>query len=181
MFLDDTACNLASINLMKFFNESTGVFNVDGFRHACRLWTLTLEISVAMAQFPNAEIARKIIDHADLSDRIHVVLGTLGNGGQTLDHLESVCGLSAGGLDFIFIDHAKDAYLPDLRLILEKGWLHPGSIVVADNIRVPGAPEYRAYMKKQEGKLWRSKEHKTFAEYQSIIPDIVLESYYLNN
>ncbi|MDP7556404.1 MAG: vitamin B12-dependent ribonucleotide reductase [Nitrospinaceae bacterium] len=59
MFLDDTACNLASINLMKFFNESTGVFNVDGFRHACRLWTLTLEISVAMAQFPNAEIARK--------------------------------------------------------------------------------------------------------------------------
>ena len=129
----------------------------------------------------NAEIARKIIDHADLSDRIHVVLGTLGNGGQTLDHLESVCGLSAGGLDFIFIDHAKDAYLPDLRLILEKGWLHPGSIVVADNIKVPGAPEYHAYMKEQEGKLWRSKEHKTFAEYQSIIPDIVLESYYLNN
>ncbi|MDP7610815.1 MAG: vitamin B12-dependent ribonucleotide reductase [Nitrospinaceae bacterium] len=66
MFLDDTACNLASINLIKFFNENTGTFNVDGFRHACRLWTLTLDISVAMAQFPNAEIARKSYEYRTL-------------------------------------------------------------------------------------------------------------------
>jgi catechol O-methyltransferase len=108
-------------------------------------------------------------------------VGTLGDGGGTLSHLESICELAAGGLDFVFIDHAKDAYLSDLRLILEKGWLHPGSIVVADNIKVPGAPDYHAYMKNQEGKLWHSKEHKSFAEYQLVIPDMVLESDYLGD
>lgn len=66
MFLDDTACNLASINLIKFYDVKTGVFDVDSFRHSCRLWTLTLEISVAMAQFPNAEIARKSYEYRTL-------------------------------------------------------------------------------------------------------------------
>ena len=55
MFLDDTACNLASLNLKKFITDDG--FDVVGFRHACRLWTLTLEISVAMAAFPSAKIA----------------------------------------------------------------------------------------------------------------------------
>ena len=59
MFLDDTACNLASINLMNFYNEEKGLFEVENYRHACRLWTLTLETSVAMAQFPNKAIAQK--------------------------------------------------------------------------------------------------------------------------
>jgi len=66
MFLNDTACNLASINLMKFYDTKTGVFDVDSFRHACRVWTLTLEISVSMAQFPNAEIARKSYEYRTL-------------------------------------------------------------------------------------------------------------------
>lgn len=59
MFLDDTACNLASINLMRFYDEEKGLFAIDDYRHACRLWTLTLEISVMMAQFPNQAIAKK--------------------------------------------------------------------------------------------------------------------------
>ncbi len=129
----------------------------------------------------NADIARKIIDHAGLSDRVQVVVGTLGDGGRTLSYLETVCGLSVGTLDFVFIDHAKEAYLSDLQLILERGWLHHGSIVVADNIKFPGVPEYHAYMKEQEGKLWHSKEHKSHVEYQSIITDIVLESEYLRD
>ena len=58
MFLDDTACNLASANLMCFMAEDWTRFDVEAFRHACRLWTLTLEISVTMAQFPSEEIAR---------------------------------------------------------------------------------------------------------------------------
>jgi len=66
MFLDDTACNLASINLLKFFREETGVFDVEGFRHACRLWTLTLEISVMMAQFPSKVMAEKSFDYRTL-------------------------------------------------------------------------------------------------------------------
>ncbi|PIQ77446.1 ribonucleoside-diphosphate reductase, adenosylcobalamin-dependent, partial [Candidatus Peregrinibacteria bacterium CG11_big_fil_rev_8_21_14_0_20_46_8] len=58
MFLDDTACNLASINLIKFYDPETQKLDVDGIRHASRLWTVTLEISVLMAQFPSKEIAR---------------------------------------------------------------------------------------------------------------------------
>ncbi len=57
MFLDDTACNLASLNLMSF-RLKDGSFDTDAFEHACRLWTVTLEISVLMAQFPSKEIAQ---------------------------------------------------------------------------------------------------------------------------
>ncbi len=58
-FLDDTACNLASINLIKFYDEDTRQFDLAGYRQAIRLWTIALEISVLMAQFPSEEIARK--------------------------------------------------------------------------------------------------------------------------
>ena len=65
MFLDDTACNLASINLANFLKED-GLFDVDGFCHATRLWTIVLEISVMMAQFPSKEIARLSYDYRTL-------------------------------------------------------------------------------------------------------------------
>lgn len=58
MFLDDTACNLASMNLVKFYSQEKG-FDIEGYRHAIRLWTITLEISVLMAQFPSDPIAIK--------------------------------------------------------------------------------------------------------------------------
>ncbi|MBQ1204030.1 MAG: vitamin B12-dependent ribonucleotide reductase, partial [Loktanella sp.] len=54
MFLDDTACNLASMNLLTFYKD--GQFQVEDYMHATRLWTVTLEISVMMAQFPSKEI-----------------------------------------------------------------------------------------------------------------------------
>jgi ribonucleoside-diphosphate reductase alpha chain len=57
MFLDDTACNLASANLLTFYNTTTKRFDVDSYEHLCRLWTLVLEISVLMAQFPSKAIA----------------------------------------------------------------------------------------------------------------------------
>ncbi len=57
MFLDDTACNLASLNLMTFYDNVTGLFDVENFIHACELWTVVLEISVLMAQFPSKELA----------------------------------------------------------------------------------------------------------------------------
>lgn len=59
MFVDDTACNLASLNLLKFYDEAAQKIDIDGLRHACRLWTVILDISVQMAQFPSPEIARK--------------------------------------------------------------------------------------------------------------------------
>jgi ribonucleoside-diphosphate reductase alpha chain len=57
MFLDDTACNLASMNLLAFRDETTGEVDVEGYEHAIRLWTVVLEIAVLMAQFPSREIA----------------------------------------------------------------------------------------------------------------------------
>jgi ribonucleoside-diphosphate reductase alpha chain len=59
MFLDDTACNLASLNVMTFFDSETRRFDIEGYRHAIRLWTIVLEISVLMASFPSEEIAKK--------------------------------------------------------------------------------------------------------------------------
>jgi ribonucleoside-diphosphate reductase alpha chain len=68
MFLDDTACNLASLNLMQFRKEADGakVFDAVAFEHGCRLWTIVLEISVLMAQFPSKEIAQLSYDYRTL-------------------------------------------------------------------------------------------------------------------
>ncbi|HVX92434.1 MAG TPA: vitamin B12-dependent ribonucleotide reductase [Xanthobacteraceae bacterium] len=66
MFLDDTACNLASINLLTFRDKKTRVFDVEGYEHAVRLWTMVLEISVLMAQFPSREIAQLSYEYRTL-------------------------------------------------------------------------------------------------------------------
>jgi catechol O-methyltransferase len=127
----------------------------------------------------NAAIARSIAEHAGAADRITFVVGALGDGGATRARLEREHGLGPGGVDFVFVDHAKDQYLPDLQRILEASWLHEGSVVVADNVGFPGAPQYRRYMNEAEGKRWRTRRHRTHVEYQSLIPDVVLESTFL--
>ena len=127
----------------------------------------------------NADIAGRIIDHAGVSGRVTVVVGTLGDGGRTISALESAHGFDEGSLDFVFLDHDKDAYLPDLERILERRWLHPGARVVADNVKFPGVPAYREYMREREGRDWRTTEHETHVEYQTMIKDLVLESEYL--
>ncbi|MET0566532.1 MAG: vitamin B12-dependent ribonucleotide reductase [Acidimicrobiia bacterium] len=66
MFLDDTACNLASINLVRFHDDETGVFDIEAYQHAVRLWTIVLEISVAMAHFPSRDIAQGSYDYRTL-------------------------------------------------------------------------------------------------------------------
>ncbi|NCT93995.1 MAG: vitamin B12-dependent ribonucleotide reductase [Chitinophagaceae bacterium] len=66
MFLDNTACNLASINLRKFHNDDTNVFDVEGFEYTTRLWTTVLEVSVLMAQFPSKEVAQLSYDYRTL-------------------------------------------------------------------------------------------------------------------
>jgi ribonucleoside-diphosphate reductase alpha chain len=58
MFLDDTACNLASLNVLSFFDSESRRFDIDAYRHAARLWTVVLEISVLMASFPSEAIAK---------------------------------------------------------------------------------------------------------------------------
>ena len=66
MFLDNTACNLASANLRKFYDATTNLFDVEGFEYTCRLWTVVLEISVLMAQFPSKEVAQLSYDYRTL-------------------------------------------------------------------------------------------------------------------
>ena len=66
MFLDNTACNLASVNLRRFFNENDNSFDVTGFEYTVRLWTTVLEISVLMAQFPSKEVAQLSYDYRTL-------------------------------------------------------------------------------------------------------------------
>ncbi|WP_094288682.1 O-methyltransferase [Mycobacterium lehmannii] len=134
--------------------------------------------SVELAE-ANAEIARDVWAHAGVADRITCVVGTIGDGGRTLDALASEHGFCPGQLDLVFIDHDKAAYLADLQSILDRGWLHRGSLVVADNVKLPGAPKYREYMRRQQGTLFDTVEHKTHAEYQSLFADLVLESEYL--
>lgn len=129
----------------------------------------------------NAAIARRIWRHAGIEDRVTAVVGTLGDGGRTLRTLRDQHGFSSDGVDLVFIDHVKEQYVADLERILGEGWLHPGSVVVADNVKFPGAPEYLAYMRKRDGTDWRTTEHQAHAEYQSIIPDLVLESEYLHD
>ena len=92
MFLDDTACNLASLNLVQFYDEKKNRFEAASYEHAIRLWTIVLEISVLMAQFPSARIA-------ELSYQFR----TLGLGYANLGTLLMLCGIpyaspSASGL-----------------------------------------------------------------------------------
>ena len=65
-FLDDTACNLASLNLIKFYSIDKAKFDIPAYQHATRLWTTILEISVTMAQFPSVPVARKSYDYRTL-------------------------------------------------------------------------------------------------------------------
>ncbi|MFK7880534.1 vitamin B12-dependent ribonucleotide reductase [Roseobacter sp.] len=92
MFLDDTACNLAPMNLLTFLKE--GVFQVEDYMHASRLWTVTLEISVMMAQFPSKEIAQRSYDFRTLGLGYANIGGLLMNMGHSYDSPEgrALCG-----------------------------------------------------------------------------------------
>jgi ribonucleoside-diphosphate reductase alpha chain len=100
LFLDDTACNLASLNLLKFYDDHTGVFRVDDFRHAARLWTVVLEISVLMAQFPSRAIAQRSYEYR-----------TLGLGYANLGALLMSMGISYGSDDALGVCGAITAIL----------------------------------------------------------------------
>jgi catechol O-methyltransferase len=135
-------------------------------------------ISVEFLQ-ANAEIARSIWQHAGVADRVTALVGSLGDGGETIARLRSEHGFGEGSVDFVFIDHDKAQYLADLERMLAQRWLHAGSIVVADNIKMPGAPKYREYMHREQGKRFNTVEHKAHLEYQTMLSDLVLESDYL--
>src|SRR5882757_10181227 len=80
----------------------------------------------------NASVSRRVWAHAGLADRVTCINGTVGDG-TTLEGLAKDYGFTDGCLDFVFLDHWKDVYLDDLQQLVGRGWLHPGTIVVADN------------------------------------------------
>ncbi|MGY3550958.1 ribonucleoside-diphosphate reductase alpha chain [Bradyrhizobium sp. USDA 4472] len=94
MFLDDTACNLASANLLTFYNTSTKQFDVKGYEHLCRLWTIVLEISVMMAQFPSRAIAELSYEFRTLGLGYANIGGLLMTMGLSYDSKEgrALCG-----------------------------------------------------------------------------------------
>ena len=85
MFLDDTACNLASLNLLQFRDPTTKIFDVKAYEHAVRLWTVVLEISVLMAQFPSREIAQLSYDYRTLGLGYANIGGLLMSSGLAYD------------------------------------------------------------------------------------------------
>jgi ribonucleoside-diphosphate reductase alpha chain len=93
MFLDDTACNLASLNLMQFRRED-GTVDLEAYEHAIRLWTIVLEISVLMAQFPSAQIAQLSYEYRTLGLGYANIGGLLMSIGLSYDSHEgrALCG-----------------------------------------------------------------------------------------
>ena len=93
MFLDDTACNLASLNLIQF-RKADGTFDIEAYEHATRFWTVVLEISVAMAQFPSKEIARLSYEYRTLGLGFANIGGLLMTSGIPYDSKEgrAICG-----------------------------------------------------------------------------------------
>lgn len=90
----------------------------------------------------HAAVSTKIIERAGLRDYATVVVG------PSTEQIRVLKDRTFGDrkLDMVFFDHAKDLYVPDLKLIEELGMLRPGSVLVADNIFFPGAPEYKEYV-----------------------------------
>ena len=100
MFLDDTACNLASLNLMKFYDVEKENIEIEKYRHAARLWTIVLEISVLMAQFPSKNIAQRSYDYR-----------TLGLGYANLGALLMVMGIPYDSQEALAVTGALTAIL----------------------------------------------------------------------
>ena len=94
MFLDDTACNLASLNLLQFRDPASCEFDIESYEHAVRLWTIVLEISVMMAQFPSKEIARLSYEYRTLGLGYANIGGLLMSSGIPYDSEEgrAICG-----------------------------------------------------------------------------------------
>ncbi|MCM2397501.1 vitamin B12-dependent ribonucleotide reductase [Rhizobium sp. S95] len=94
MFLDDTACNLASLNLLQFKDAATKKINIADYEHAVRLWTVVLEVSVMMAQFPSRQIAELSYEYRTLGLGYANIGGLLMSSGIPYDSAEgrAICG-----------------------------------------------------------------------------------------
>lgn len=117
----------------------------------------------------HVRIARSMIQHAGLSDKVEVIQGILETSIQGL-HQQGV-----HTIDFALIDHLKHLYLKDLLVLQKNGFLKKGSVIVGDNVLTPGSPEFRKHMQTNE---YATVEHLTNLEYSNYMLDIVTVSEY---
>lgn len=113
-----------------------------------------------------AALATKVVEYAGLADRVTVMVSDVP---AALDTLRAERG--PGAVDAVFIDHAKELYLRDLKNLEARDLLHVGSIIVGDNILFPGAPDYLAYV--QSSPRYATVTHDTKLEYSSDARDMV--------
>jgi len=118
------------------------------------------------ADSQSADIARSLHQHADVADRIHVVNDYTENViprlGQQF-HIDS--------FDLIFIDHYKDVYLRDFKMLEQTGLIKSGTMIVADNVIIPGAPDYLEYVRNNPN--YTTTCHKEYLEYNEDLLDAV--------
>ncbi|GAQ90543.1 catechol O-methyltransferase [Klebsormidium nitens] len=117
----------------------------------------------------NVKIAKEVVAFAGLGQRVEFLVGVLSNVTKDLK-------ARAHNLDMVFLDHDKSFYLSDLKLLISEGFLKQGSVVIADNVLIPGAPDYLAFM--EESKDFVTKKHETEVEYMKHLKDMVTVSIY---
>lgn len=110
----------------------------------------------------SAKIARRIHEHAGVAHRIRIVIDT---SDRAIPHLTK----NVHSFDLIFIDHYSDAYLRDLKLLEQVGLIKRGTVIVADNVITPGAPDYLKYIRNSPH--YSSQLHKSKLEYSNDVPD----------
>ncbi|KAL2629572.1 hypothetical protein R1flu_014258 [Riccia fluitans] len=122
----------------------------------------------------NASITRQVVDHAGLSDKVTVVEGILTDKVEEIKRMLQE--LNAETFDFVFIDHDKRYYLSDYLLLKENGLVGKGTVLFADNMKIPGSPPYREYVLNSNKDEFDTVEHNTRFEYLSWLPDSVIIS-----
>ncbi|XP_076863291.1 catechol O-methyltransferase B [Brachyhypopomus gauderio] len=105
-----------------------------------------------------AAVARQVIAWAGLKDTVNIVEGA---SGDLIPHLRERFGIET--FDFVFLDHWKDRYLPDIKLLEECGLIQKGSVLLADNVICPGSPDYLEYVRKSAS--YESRYLKSHLEY----------------
>nr|QCG81600.1 O-methyltransferase [Marchantia emarginata] len=122
----------------------------------------------------NSNITRQVVAHAGLSDKVQVVEGILKDKVEELKRL--LHELNATTFDFVFLDHDKNYYLSDFLILKEHGLVGKGTVLFADNMKIPGSPLYRDYVMKTNADDFDTVEHKTRFEYLRWLPDSVVIS-----
>eukprot|EP01137_Pigoraptor_chileana_P035642 Opistho-2@29992 len=144
--------------LRRWFESAANVNN------AARPHFYSLEINPIYAA-----VAQKITTHAGLGDYVTIILGAAAD---SILSIRDTLGISV--FDFVFIDHWKERYLPDLHVLEQAGVLKSGTIVCADNIFFPGAPEYLKYV--EESPSFKTTLHRSRLEYSTDKEDAIAVS-----